>query len=417
MALSELLKSAAISNGQIEEARQDVEIARAQLKQANAAWYPKASATVIGAPIFEETGNAVESHSNWNRWGPFVTGGFQIVQPLYTFGQIGNYQKAAENQILAKEKLADVKKAEVLVMAKEMYYSYLMANDLYNLVDMLYKFLFDALTTAESQKDSKGSIKPHDLYHLKTAIDDLEQKRLFAKQGRQTAERAILWVTKAPIAGLKTTDLVAERFQKKTLPEYLDLAKQNRPEFGALAKGQLARESLRDAKRAQSYPILFLGAFGSTAWSPVREKQASMFANDPYNQTIGGIGLGLRFDLEWARHAAEAAEQDAEYMKLKATESYAAPGIELQVRKAFWELEQAVDGLEVATRRKTTSRKWFVSSGMGFSVGITPPKDLLEALEGDGLSRKNYIETVFALNMALAHLTQACGVEVTDLKY
>lgn len=417
MSLGDLLKSASSFNGQIEEARQDVEIARAQLKQANAAWYPKASAVVLGAPIFAETGDAVHSQSDWGKWGPLVTGGFQIVQPVFTFGMISNYQKAAEGQIAAKEKLTEVKRAEIFVTAKEMYYSYQMANDLYNLVETLSKFLREAVDTAEKQKKEKGSIKPHDLYHLKTALDDLDQKKLYAKQGRQTAEKAILWVTKASVAGIAVTELIPEKFQKKTLEQYLEIARANRPEFVALAKGQEARGALRDAKRAQSYPIVFLGAFGQTAWCPVRTKQDSIFANDPYNQTVGGFGLGVKFDLEFARHSAEAAEQEAEMMKLKATESYAAPGIELQVKKAFWELEQAIDGLEVATRRKQTSRKWFISSGMGWSVGITPPKDLMEALEGDGLSRKNYIETVFSHNMALARLSQAVGMEVTELKY
>ena len=54
---------------------------------------------------------------------------------------------------------------------------------------------------------------------------------------------------------------------------------------------------------------------------------------------------------------------------------------------------------------------------MGWSIGITPPKDLLEALEGNGLARKNYIETIYSLNMALGHLSQAVGKEVTEMKY
>ena len=41
------------------------------------------------------------------------------------------------------------------------------------------------------------------------------------------------------------------------------------------------------------------------------------------------------------------------------------------------------------------AKKWFVSSAMGWSIGLTPAKDLLEALEGDGLAKKNYIETVW----------------------
>ena len=163
--------------------------------------------------------------------------------------------------------------------------------------------------------------------------------------------------------------------------------------------------------------MLFLGAYAQGGWSPVRDKQPSIFASDPFNSLLGGAGIGLKFDLEFARHAAEAAEQEAEAMKLKAKESYAAPGIELQVKKAYWEFEQAAQGLEVAERRKALGKKWFVQSAMGWSIGITQAKDLLEALEGNGLAKKNYVETLFALNMALARLSQAIGQELTSLKY
>lgn len=418
--LEQILKAALTNNGQIAESMGEVEAARAQLDQARAAMWPKASAIVLAAPIFEERGNAVASTANWGKWGPLIKGGLEIVQPLYTFGQIGSYQRAAENQITAKHELAEVKRHEVLLSAKEFYYSYLMARELEDLVTDLASFLEEAVKTAEeeSKKKKKGAaVKPHDLYRLKTALEDLQQKKLLAKAGRMTAERAVGWVSGLTFESLGKRGLRAEEFQKKTLDEYLKTARAKRPEFVALRAGQEARLALADAKQAQSYPVFFVGAFGAAAWSPVREKQQSIFAQDDFNRVIGGAGLGLKFDLEFKRHAAEAAEQQAEALKLKAKETYAVPGIELQVKKAYWELEQAIEGLEVATRRKALGKKWFVGNAMGWSIGLTAPKDLLESLEGDGLAKKNYIETVFALNMALARLTQAVGEEVTALKY
>lgn len=417
--LETILKSTLEKNGQIQESVQDIEIARAQLARANAAVFPKAEAVVLLAPIFEERGNALESHSNWSKWGPLVKGGAQLIQPLYTFGQIGNYQKAAEHQIIARSGQADMKRNELVLTAKEFYYGYLMANDLDKLVGDLSKFLEEAADTADEnlKKGKKANVKQHDVYKLKTALEDLRQKKLLAVQGKQTAERAVAWVSGLTFEKLPSPTLRPEAFEKRTLDEYLKIAKGGRPEFAALAAGQTARLALRDAKRAQSYPVLFAGAFVSLPWSPVRDKQTSIYANDPFNRIEGGVGIGLKFDLEFWRHSAEASEEEAEAMKLKATESYAAPGIELQVKKAYWELEQAMAGLEVAERRKALARKWFVSSAMGWSIGITPAKDLLEALEGDGLAKKNYIETVYGLNMALGRLSQAVGKEITELKY
>jgi len=418
--LESLLRSASARNSQIQEAQADVEIAKAQLDRARAAIYPRMEATVIGAPIYEQTGDALNVRDNWGKWGPLIKGGIQAVQPIYTFGQISSYKKAAEHQIAAREGQTAMKRLEVLGTLKETYYGYLLASDLEKLVDDLSKFLGEAVDQAEEQAKQpkkKGGVKPHDLFRLKTSLDDLKQKKLFASAAKQTAEKALGWMAVVNVDKIPAPRLAPEPFQKKTLEEYLAIAKTNRPEFKALTEGQAARHALADAKRAQSYPVIFLGAFFAQAWSPVRTPQKSFFANDPFNRTEGGGGLGVKFDLEFWRHGAEAAEERAQAMKLKATEQYAVPGIDLQVRKAFYEMEQAVASLEIAERRKQTAKKWFVQSAMGWSIGITVPKDLLESLEGDGLARKNYAETVYMHNLALSRLTQAIGQEVTSLSY
>ena len=418
LTLEALLKNTASNNGMIQEAAQEIEIARAQLERARAAFWPKGSAGVLGAPIFEETGDALNSKTNLNKWGPFVRGSFDFAQPIYTFGRLSSYEKAANSQILAKTELTQAKRNEVIFKAKEIYYGYLMACEFEKLVESLSGFLKEALDEAEkSQKDeqNKSAIKPHDLYRLKMAYDDLEQKGLFAQAAKKTAEKALSWISGTTFSSVAESSLKPIQFEKKSLENYLDLSKASRPELKALPAGIEAYEALADAKQAEDYPVIFFGGFGELNWSPVRTRQNSQFAFDPFNRPQGGIGLGLKFDLEFKRHSAEAQEQRAQAMKLKATESYAVPGIELEVKKAFYEVEQLQKSLEIATRRRDTAKKWFVSNSMGWSVGVTSAEDLLEALEGSGLARKNYIETLYAYNLALAKLSQAVGKELEGL--
>jgi len=418
--LEAILKSTINKNGMVQEAEQDIEIARSQIELARSALFPKANATLLAAPMFEVRGDPNGSRTNGKKWGPFLQGSLQIVEPLYSFGMISSYQKAAEGQMEAKTELAQAKRNEVALMAKEFYYGFLMAKDLESLVDDLISFLDEAIKSVEEssgEKKSKNPVKPHDLYKLKTVLADLQQKKLYAQSAKRTAEKALNWVAGTSFENFSELSSTIETYEKKSLEQYLEIAKKNRPEFKALSAGIKARTALRDAKDAQGYPVVFVGGMISKAWSPVADKQMSIFANDPFNGVQGGLGLGLRFDLEFSRQSAEVHEQEAEILKLKATESYAIPGIELQVKKAFWELEQAAQGLEIAENRKKIGKKWFVSNAMGFSIGITPAKDLMESLEGSGNARKNYIETVYSLNMALAHLSQAVGTEVTQLKY
>jgi len=413
--LKEFLDKTSQQNGMIQETAQEIEIARAQLARAQAAFWPKASVGILGAPIFEETGDALSSQTNLNKWGPFLRGSFEFVQPLYTFGMLSQYEKAAQSQITAKTEMTEAKRNEVIFQAKEIYFGYLMACEFENLLEDLSGFLKEAVESAEStlkDETKKGSIRPHDLYKLKTALDDLDQKMLFAQAAKRTAEKAIGWMAGVSQAQVAKQALDSPQYEKKSLEEYLELSQNHRPELKAIPSGIAAYESLAEAKQRQDYPVVFFGGFGEFNWSPVRTRQNSQFAFDPFNRPQGGIGLGLKLDLEFKRHSAEAQEHRAEASKLKATQTYAVPGIQLEVKRAYLELEQAQKSLEVAERRKTTAKKWFVSSTMGWSVGITAAKDLLEALEGNGLARKNYIETLYSLNVALAKLSKAVGKEL-----
>lgn len=417
LTLGELVRNSQ-NHGLVQESAQEIEIAKGQLDRAKAAFWPKGSVGILGAPIFEETGDALNSRSNLNKWGPFLRGSLEFAQPIYTFGMLSNYEKAANSQITAKIELTEAKKNEVAYQAKEIYYGYLMACDFERLLEDLSGFLKEAVESAEEsskEEDKKGTVKPHDLYRLKTALDDLDQKALYAEAAKKTAAKALVWLSGAEFSKTAEESLNVPNYQKRSLDEYIQISKANRPELKALPAGIQAYESLAEAKQLQDYPVVFFGGFTELNWSPVRTRQNSQFAFDPFNRPQGGLGLGLKLDLEFKRHSAEAQEQRAQAAKLKATESYAVPGIELEVKKAFYELEQAEKSLEVATRRKQTAKKWFVSNSMGWTVGVTSAKDLLESLEGNGLARKNHIETIYSLNLALAKLSKAVGKEVTNL--
>lgn len=416
---SAILKAVSENNGQILEAQSQVEVARQQLAQARAAMFPRAYAQVIAAPLFEERGNAVAVTRNFNNWGPFISGELAVIQPLFTFGQLDGYKTAAQHQITANEGLVQMKRTDVLYSAKELYYSFQMAVEMEKLVKKLSKFLGEASEAGEQalKEGKKSPVREHDLYRLRSARQDLLQKKLFAEQARKTAEKAVLWMAANKYDDLTPEPLVPESLELKSIDEYLQMAKAFRAEYKTILAGQLAYENLAKAKQAQSYPTIFVGMFGYAAWSPVRDRQDSYYAMDPFNRPNGGVGVGLRMNFEFARHAAEAGEARAQAMKYKATESYAIPGIDLQVKRAVWEVQQAQEGLKIATERKDMTKKWFVSSAMGWSIGVTPAKDIMEALEGDGLSQRNYIETVFSLNMAIARLSQAVGKEMGSPNY
>ncbi|MCB0404675.1 MAG: TolC family protein [Bdellovibrionales bacterium] len=307
LSLEALLKNAVTGNAEIKEKLADVKVAEAQQDQANAAGLPSGQAVVLGAPMPEVRGDVNNSTTNLGKWGPFIQGAIQIIQPLYTFGQLGSYKDAAAHQILAKQELARMKKDEIVYKTKEYYYGFQLAYTLETLVSDVVGTLEEAAAEAEKGlKKKKSKIKPHDVYHLKTELENLRQLGLEATAAKKTAERAVAWISTKSFEELPVRKIRPVEFEKKSLDDYMGLARANRPEFKALKEGIQARRALRDAKQAQSYPVLFLGGTFAAGWSPVADRPNSLYANDYFNRVIGGGGVGLRFDLEFWRHSAEA---------------------------------------------------------------------------------------------------------------
>ena len=176
----------------------------------------------------EVRGDANGSRVNMGKWGPFLLGSLQIVEPIYSFGMISSYQKAAAEQLEAKSELAQAKKNDVTLMAKEFYYGFLMAKDLEALVEDLASFLQEAIKSVEENpngKKSKSQVKPHDLYQLKTALADLQQKKLYASAAKKTAEKALNWVSGSNYESFESLSSGIETYEKKSFEDYLEMAK------------------------------------------------------------------------------------------------------------------------------------------------------------------------------------------------
>ena len=407
-------------NGEIASERKGIDLAQGRLDQARAGWFPKTTLYLLAAPIFEERGNALSSIKDYSKWGVFTEAMVEVIQPLYTFGMISEFKKAAEHGIDVETNKARTKEEEIIFRLKQFYYGYQLANDLVDIAQEAKEKLDSAVKTAEEllQQDK---IKREDLYTIKTYYAQMLTKYDDALRGRDLAEKALIWTLGyEPDTKIELEDgyLNPEDLELKTESDYLASASNNRPELKMLSSGIEATRSLWQAQVDQKRPVFFLMGAGTAAYSNVRDKQNSTYANDRFNGLGGALVFGLKFNLDWWTINAMSKQSKAEYEKLLVSKDTLHDGMMLQVKKAYREAIDHKKAIEYTKEGEDNASKWIINAMMGYGMGLTQAKDLMDAMKAYFEAKINYCMAIYNYNMALADLTKNTGKEVVPtLKY
>jgi outer membrane protein len=418
MTLGNAIKRVLNYNGEVLSERKGMDFAQGRIDQARAGWYPKTTLYLLAAPIFEERGNAVQSRKDYTKWGIFGDAMIEIVQPLYTFGMLSSYKDAAQHGYEVETQKA--KEEEIVYRLKQFYYGYQLANDLVDIAQEAKDKLDSTMKTAERLLE-QNKIKREDLFTIKTYYAQMLTKHDEALRGKDLAKKALIWTLGyTPDTEIELEDeyLNPETFDIKTEADYLVSTTDNRPELKMLYSGIEATRSLWEAQYKQKRPVFFLTGFGNAAYSNVREKQSSTFANDRFNGLSGAAIFGFKFNLDWWTINAMSKQSKAEYEKLLTVKETLQDGMMLQVKKAYREVTDLKRAIGYTKDGEDNASKWIINAMMGYSIGSTQAKDLMDAMKAYFEAKINYCMAIYNYNMALADLSKNTGKEVVpSLKY
>ena len=186
-----------------------------------------------------------------------------------------------------------------------------------------------------------------------------------------------------------------------------------RPEFTQLTNGIAAKRALLEAERTNKFPIFFVGGMLTFAYSNVRTGQQSAFAYDPYNRSTGGVGAGVQWTWDFATTLANEAAIRVEIDELEKREIYAKAGFRMELKKVIANLNESRERLTTSRDAFQIGRRWLVSETMGYSIGLTEIKNLVDAYLARAKTAQDHWEAIYKLNMGWAELSKVVGREVT----
>ena len=338
---------------------------------------------------------------------------FSVIKPLATFGLLDSYKDAATNNILVKQQDVELQRDSIRLDVVRAYYGYLAAKDSRLLLEDTRNRLEGALELVHEWLDEdKGNVSQSDRYALESGLGLIDNFHAEAS-GLESIAMAGLKV----LTGLKSDHLILEDkrlnpvpLPTKTLPEWINLAIENRAEFKQVEAGLAARRALVEASRSASKPVIFAGVAGSVASAPGRERLDHPYIYDPFNHAGATPLLGLRWQWEQGAQPARVAQAQAELDALIHKASFARNGIPFQVEEQFVRVNSKYKSLQSMRSSAKAARRWMISAYADFEAGLEEADKILTAMQVYVLAYAEYVKVVNDYNNHVSKLQSVSGV-------
>ena len=209
MTLQECINEARVNNVSAKDARNDLLIAKEQQRYARTKYFPivGASATHFEAsdyllkqqlfsPELQEIIEALTEGSDFFQNGGIhaikrgTSLGLTVLEPLYTGGRIRNYNKLADMQVDARQKLQQVTDDEIVMTTEFLFYKILELHETDKMLDVMVKetesIHRDAVNIYEN-----GIVNKNDVLSVELAQDQLSALRIKTANACRLLRRAL----------------------------------------------------------------------------------------------------------------------------------------------------------------------------------------------------------------------------------
>ncbi len=357
--------------------------------------------------------------NDWEDWAIFTRAELNAIQPIYSWGAIRSAIDAARSGARAAEFQFDAVKAEAELQLYELYYSYLLAIEISRILDEGDREMNRLERELYRMRDEGDpDIKESDIFKFEIFKSEFQVQRVEVREGMDFIKR--IW-NYALQAGPDQFYIPEENFldpvayQIHEFEYYLQMAINARPELRGVESGIDALRSGLDAARAQQYPLFFLGITGSYANTPNRPRQTNPFIINNTNYASGGVGFGIRQNLNFSgiRNSVDRAE--IEYRRINDLHKAVTDGITLEINEKYREAVIAEMRLRQTEEALVIARNWVRNEQLNYDIGFGDVEDLLDSVQKEFELRIQLKQNIFDLNKKIAELYKSGGIPIQKL--
>ncbi len=351
--------------------------------------------------------------NDWENVRPFNLLEFEILQPLYTWGQIGGNIRAAEHGVALAQAEGQAKTEQVTQRAGESYFSLLLTEALFRLADETGDALEQAKTEITRLLDEGDEdVDDADLFQLQIFEQEYRRRKAEVTEKRTLARSALVRQLRLPPGAVvvpKSTTLEPFVHELDSLDTYIELALAHRNEVAQAHAGLAARNALVDVARSDFYPKLFVGVSGRYSFVAGRRRQPNPFISDPFIGQSVRAGLGMRLNLNFAQTRAKVQQAEAQRDEVRFQRDAATELIRFEVEETYRNVRIAQEALSAQEEALQLSKEWLRTEQINFDLELGNIDNLVRAVQTNLDMQAKHLEAVQKYNVALLRLFNKTG--------
>ncbi len=351
--------------------------------------------------------------NDWSKLRPFNRVEVEILQPLYTWGELGGNIRAARYGVEVEEAAVRGKESEVARRAGELYYNVLLTEALYRVASDAGEAVAKARKEIEKLlAEGSEDVDEADRFQVLIAEQDFKRQLVEIEQKRLTARVALtrmLFLPDSTIVVPEDATLDAVTYQLDPLEGYQREAMTHRSEIDQAAAGLAARKALVDVARSDYFPKLFLGvSFKASALSD-RFRQRNPFVSDPFLSNGLQAGLGMRMKLNYFQTRARVEQARAQYDEVRYRQTGLNQLVLFEVEEAYRKVITTRSAYQSRMEALKISKEWLRTEQINFDLEIGNTDNLIKAVQTNLLLQAAAFEAIQKYDVAVLNLLQTTG--------
>jgi len=345
---------------------------------------------------------------------PFNQIEVELIQPIYTWGELGGNIQAARHGVAVEEAAVERKELEVALRAAELYYNTLLTEELFRLAERTRAIVTQAKEEIDRLiAEEDPGVDEADRYEVLITEQEFERRTVEIAENRTTARVALrrqLIMPEGTVVVPETGVLTPLPYLPEPLDPYLDLALEHRPELAQARAGLAARDALVRVARSNYYPKLFFGFSTGLSYTPGRVRQPNPYISDAFRRSTARTGFGFRQQLNFGQTRARVAQARAEREQVRHQLDGAQQLILFEVEKAYRDLVVAQAALAAQDSSLTITKEWLRVEYINFDLALGDTENLVKAVRRNIEVEAGYYEAVYRHNLAVLRLMDAAGI-------
>lgn len=351
--------------------------------------------------------------NDWEDVRPFNRFETNLIQPVWTWGELSGSIEAAEHGVAVEEASVEEKSIEVALRTGELYYGLLLAEQLSRLTEEAGSVVEQAKSEIQRLLDEGAAdVDDADLFQVRITEQEFIRRVVEVNQSLQTARSALERQLMLPDATvLEAAPILLEPipFEPDSLSVYQTIALEQRPEIHQATAGVEARDALVRVARSDYYPKLFLGIESRITLTEGRFRQPNPYVSDPYRGRSLRAGFGLRLPLNFAQTRAEVEQAVAERDEVRHQLTAARQLVLFQVEEAYRNVLTAQAAVDAMDEALTISQEWLRTEQINFDLDLGDTENLVDAVRSSLELEAAYYEQVRRYNIAVLRLLARTG--------